>query len=118
MKHYNITVDGTAYDVQVEDLGETGAAVSAPAAKPAPKKAAPAPVGAQGSVKVEAPMQGLIVGIKVKVGDKIKSGDVIAVLEAMKLENDIPSPADGTVVSINVSKGENIASGAVIATLS
>ncbi len=121
MKRYNITVNGSAYDVTVEELdasAETPAAAAAPAAPKAPK-AAPkaAPSGAQGGVKVEAPMPGTVVDVKAKVGDKVKNGDDIVIVEAMKMENSIPAPCDGTIASINVSKGDSVNTGTVIATI-
>ncbi len=119
MKNYTITVNGVAYNVTVEE--GTGAAVAAapkaaatPAAAPA---AAPAATGAAGSVKVEAPMPGKILAVKKNVGDAVKSGDVILVLEAMKMENDIVAPQDGTIASINASVGDAVESGATLATL-
>lgn len=119
MKRYNITVNGTAYDVTVEeaDLGAAPAAAAAP--KAAPKAAAPkaAPTGAQGGVKIEAPMPGTVVDVKLKVGDKVTNGTVIAVIEAMKMENDIPATCDGTIASINVAKGDSVNTGTLIATI-
>ncbi|MCH5201250.1 MAG: biotin/lipoyl-binding protein [Oscillospiraceae bacterium] len=121
MKRYNITVNGTAYDVAVEEIAEGAAPVAAPApaAPAAPKAAAPKPAagGAQGGVKITAPMPGTIVEVKAKVGDTVKNGTVIAVLEAMKMENDIVADRDGTIASINVNKGDSVSTGAVIATL-
>lgn len=121
MKRYNITVNGTAYDVAVEEITDGSAPVApAPAAAPAAApKAAPKPAasGAQGGVKITAPMPGTIVEVKAKVGDPVKNGTVIAVLEAMKMENDIVADRDGTIASINVNKGDSVATGAVIATL-
>ncbi len=126
MKQLKITVNGKTYDVAVEEVGATAsapvaaapvaAAAPAPAAAPA---AAPAPAagGSAGSVNVTAPMPGNINDIKVSVGQQVKKGDVMFVLEAMKMENDIPAPADGVVASINVNKGDTVDSGAVIATL-
>ena len=119
MKRYTITVNGNAYDVTVD---ETDGSAPVAAAAPAPKKAAPAkkaaaPAGAQGNAAVNAPMNGTIVDVKVKVGDKVTNGTVIAVLEAMKMENDIVSDRDGVVASINVTKGEAVETGAVVATL-
>lgn len=119
MKRYTITVNGNAYDVTVD---EADGAAPAVAAAPAPKKAAPAkkaaaPAGAAGNVPVNAPMNGTIVDIKAKVGDKVTNGTVIAVLEAMKMENDIVSDRDGVVASINVAKGDSVETGAVVATL-
>ena len=119
MKRYNITVNGTAYDVTVEEADGASAPVSAPAAAPAPKKAAApaAPAGAQGGVKISAPMPGTIVDVKLAVGAKVSNGTVIAVLEAMKMENDVVASCDGTIASINVAVGDAIESGAVLATL-
>ncbi len=121
MKNYRITVNGTAYDVQVEEL-EGGAA--APAA-PAPKKAAPkapaapkaAPQTGAGSIEVSAPMPGKILGIKANVGQSIKKGDVVLILEAMKMENEVVAPEDGTVASINVAVGDMVEPGDVLATM-
>ena len=121
MKRYNITVNGTAYDVTVEET-EAGAAPSpaaapaAPKAKPAAKPAAAA-AGSQGSIKIEAPMPGSIIDVKVKVGDKVSTGDDIVIVEALKMENSIPAPQDGVIASINVSKGDSVSTGTVIATM-
>ena len=120
MKRYNITVNGSAYDVTVEELD---ANAEAPAATPAAPKvskpaAAPkAPAGTQGGVKVEAPMPGTVVDVKVKVGDKVEEGDDIAIVEAMKMENSIPAPCAGTIASVNVSKGDSVNTGTVIVTI-
>ena len=98
----------------------TSVAPAAPAATPvaaaAPAPAA-APAGAQGSVKVESPMPGKILAVKKSGGDTVKCGDVILILEAMKMENEIVAPQDGTVASINVSVGDSVESGATLATL-
>ena len=119
MKKYTITVNGVAYDVTVEEGGSVASApkAAAPAATAAAPAPAAAPAGAQGSVKVESPMPGKILAVKKNVGDAVKSGDVILVLEAMKMENDIVAPQDGTVASINVSVGDSVESGATLATL-
>ena len=121
MKNYTITVNGTVYEVSVE---ESDGAVAAPAAAPkaaAPaKQAAPAKkaaAGAQGSVKVEAPMPGKIRKTPVNAGAAVKKGDVILVLEAMKMENEIVAPQDGTLVSVNVAVGQAVEAGEVLATL-
>ena len=119
MKRYNITVNGNAYDVTVEEAdgsAPVAAPVATPKAAPAPKKAA-APAGAEGGVKIEAPMPGTIVAVKANVGDKVSNGTVIAVLEAMKMENDVVAPCDGTIASINVTKGESVNTGSIIATI-
>lgn len=122
MKRYNITVNGTAYDVTVEETDGSAASVAAPAAAPAPKKAAApaapaAPAGAQGGVKINAPMPGTIVDVKLAVGAKVTNGTVIAVLEAMKMENDVVASCDGTIASINVTKGQSVETGTLIATI-
>lgn len=118
MKNYRITVNGTAYDVAVEELG-AGAAPAAVAA-PAPVAAAtpaPAAPAAAGSIEVAAPMPGKILNVKAGVGTAVKKGDVILILEAMKMENDVVAPEDGTVASINVSAGDAVEAGDVLATL-
>ena len=128
MKNYRITVNGTAYDVAVEELGQGAVAAAPVAAAPAPPRkpkaeapaaapAAPKASGTEGSVKVTAPMPGKILGVKASVGQAVKKGDVIIVLEAMKMENEVVAPEDGTVASINVSEGASVESGDVLATL-
>ena len=108
MKSYTITVNGTAYEVTVEENGNAAAPVAA-----APKAAAPA----AGATTVEAPMPGKILNVKAGVGTAVKKGDVILILEAMKMENDVVAPEDGTVASINVSAGDAVEAGDVLATL-
>lgn len=125
MKNYTITVNGNVYDVTVEEGTASGAPVqaaapraAAPAAKSSPApKAAPAAEGAEGKIKVIAPMPGKIVAVKANPGDKVARGQVILVLEAMKMENDIVAPEDGTVAGINVAVGSSVESGETIATL-
>ena len=118
MKNYRITVNGVAYDVAVEELGAGAApaavAAPAPVAAAAPAPAAPA---AAGSIEVAAPMPGKILNVKAGVGTAVKKGDVILILEAMKMENDVVAPEDGTVASINVSAGDAVEAGDVLATL-
>ena len=121
MKNYTITVNGTVYDVAVEE--KTGGAAApaasaapapAPAAAPAPKAA---PAGNAGSIKVTAPMPGKILSVKANVGQEVKQGDVILLLEAMKMEIEVVSPQDGKVASINVGSGDMVESGDVLATM-
>lgn len=118
MKNYTITVNGNVYEVTVEEGASTGAPKAAPRAaapKAAPKAAAPA--GAQGSVAVTAPMPGKILAVKAAGGQAVKKGDVIMVLEAMKMENDIVAPQDGTIASINAAVGDSVEPGATLATM-
>ena len=122
MKTYTITVNGKAYAVTVEEGAAAAAApvAAAPVAAPAPSAApapAAAPAGAAGSVEVTAPMPGKVVAVKASVGQAVKKGEVVLVLEAMKMENDIVAPEDGTIASINVANGDAVESGAVLATL-
>ena len=120
MKNYTITVNGTPYNVTVEE-GAGAPVAAAPVAAPAAAAPAPAPAaatqGTAGSVKVEAPMPGTILDVKVSVGDSVSSGSVLCILEAMKMENEIVAPQDGTVASVNVSKGDSVEAGQVIITL-
>ena len=115
MKNYKITVNGKEYNVDVEETGSVSTPVNRPvqqAAAPvaAPKAAPKAAVAAQGDVV--APMPGKILDIKVKVGDTVKSGDILLILEAMKMENEIYAPGDGKITAIHADKGENVSSGA------
>ena len=123
MKNYTITVNGNVYEVTVEE-GFTGAAsapkaapVAAPKAAPAPAAAPAAPAGAAGSVTVTAPMPGKILGVKASVGQAVKKGQVLLILEAMKMENEIVAPQDGTVATIKVAAGDSVEPGATLATL-
>lgn len=125
MKKYNITVNGTTYEVVVEEVGASSvvyapapAPAPAPVAAPAPATAKPAAPTAGGTVQVTAPMPGTILDIKVSVGQAVKKGDTVCVLEAMKMENDIPAPQDGVVASINLQKGASCSANDVIITLS
>ena len=125
MKYYNISVNGVAYSVSVEETA-AGAAPVAPAA-PAPKAApapaaaaapaAPAAPAAAGAVEVKAPMPGNILDVKVAAGASVKAGDVLVILEAMKMENEIVAPQDGTVASVNVNKGDTVNSGDVLVSM-
>lgn len=121
MKNYRITVNGNVYDVTVEETGATASAPVAPVVSAAPK-AAPAKeqaalAGTQGGTKVNAPMPGKILSVKTKVGTAVKKGDVILILEAMKMENEVVAPADGTIASVNVNEGATVEAGDVLATL-
>ena len=122
MKYYNITVNGVAYSVSVEETaaGAAPVAAAAPAAPAAPKAApapAAAPKAAAGAVTVKAPMPGNILDVKVAAGASVKAGDVLVILEAMKMENEILAPQDGTVASVNVNKGDTVNSGDVLVSM-
>lgn len=126
MKNYTITVNGNVYDVVVEEGVSTGAPapaapraaapVAAPKAAPAPA-AAPKAAGGAGSVKVEAGAAGKVFAIEAKVGQTVKTGDTIVILEAMKMEIPVVAPQDGTVASIDVSVGDAVEAGGLLATL-
>ena len=112
MKRYNITVNGKAYDVAVEEVGG-----SAPKAAPAPQAAPAAPAGAAGSVEITSPMPGKILDVKASAGQAVKKGEVVLLLEAMKMENDVNAPCDGKVLSVNTTKGSAVETGAVLAVI-
>ena len=120
MKNYTITVNGNVYDVVVEEGASTGApAPAAPrAAAPAvPKAPAPKAAGGAGSVKVEAGAAGKVFKIEAKVGQAVKTGDPVVIIEAMKMEIPVVAPQDGTVASIDVAVGDPVEAGALLATL-
>lgn len=141
MKNFRVTVNGCSYDVQVEEVGafapapmQAAAPAPMPAAAPSPSPAAapspapapapaaapsPAPAtgGSEGNIKVTAPMPGTILDIKVNIGDNVTENQVVIILEAMKMENEIVVSAAGKVSSINVSKGDTVNSGDVMVTV-
>ena len=131
MKNYTITVNGSAYEVTVEEgfsspmvtqpaqVVQATAPVQAAAPAPTPVASAPAAAtsGSAGKEKVDSPMPGKILSLKANVGQSIKKGDVILILEAMKMENEIVSPQDGTIASINVSAGQSVEAGDLLVTI-
>ena len=122
MKNYTITVNGNVYDVVVEEGASTGAPVAAApkAPKAAPKAApavAPKAAAGAGSIKVEAGAAGKVFKIEAKVGQAVKAGDAIVVVEAMKMEIPVVAPQDGTVASIDVAVGDPVEAGELLATL-
>ena len=131
MRKFLVNVNGNSYEVEVEEVGGgvfsapvsspvvSAAPTTAPVAQEAPK-AAPAPVAAPapaGANVVSAPMPGTIVSVKVNVGDTVKQGDVLCILEAMKMENEIMAPADGKVVAVNTSQGATVNTGDALVSL-
>ena len=120
MKSYTITVNGTAYEVTVEETGSVSAPVAArPAAAPkaAPPKAAPKAAAGAGSVKVAASVPGKVLKIAASVGQAVKAGDNIVILESMKMEIPVVAPQDGTVASIDVAEGASVENGDTLATM-
>ncbi len=112
MKKYNITVNGTVYEVEVEEVGAGATAASAPGSFPAA-----APASSPAPASDPAPMPGTVLDIKVSPGQAVNKGDVLVILEAMKMENEIMAPAAGTVDTIPASKGASVNAGAVLVTL-
>ena len=118
MKKYRVNVNGTVYEVAIEVMNGSAPAaapVPAPAAAPAPAVPVPAASSAPAAgEKVTAPMPGTILSVNVQNGAAVKKGDVLFILEAMKMENEINSPCDGTILSVNTSKGSAVESGTLL----
>ena len=104
MKKYKVTVNGTAYEIVLEEIGEGDVKPASPAADS----------GNASGETVAAPMPGNILDVKVSAGSSVKKGDILIILEAMKMENEITAPCDGTVKSVNVSKGSSVETGTVL----
>ena len=104
MKKYKVNVNGTVYEVTVEAMDGAAPAAAAPAAAPAPA----------GGEKVSAPMPGTILDVRVSNGQTVKKGDILFILEAMKMENEIMAPCGGTIASVSVTKGAAVDSGALL----
>ena len=126
MKSYTITVNGTAYEVTVEENGNAAAPVAAAAPKaaaPAPKAApaaapkAAAPAAGAGSVKVSAAVPGKVVKIVASIGQSVKAGDSVVIVESMKMEIPVVAPQDGTIASIDVAEGAAVENGDTLATM-
>lgn len=111
MKKYKVNVNGTVYEVAIEVMDGAAPVAAAPAAAPAPAPAAAAPAGGE---KVSAPMPGTILDVRVSNGASVKKGDILFILEAMKMENEIMAPCDGTAASVSVTKGTAVDSGALL----
>ncbi len=116
MKHYKVTVNGTAYEITLEavDAADVKTAPAAPA--PAAAPTAPAQTAPAGGESVNSPMPGNILDVKVANGASVKKGDVLMILEAMKMENEIVAPCDGTV-TVAVTKGAAVETGALLCTI-
>ena len=114
MKKYRVTVNGTAYEIELEELTGAAPATAAAAAAPAPAPAAAPAAAPAGGEQVTSPMPGTILSINVAAGDTVKRGQVLMILEAMKMENEIMCPCDGKVASVNTSKGSSVESGTLL----
>ena len=128
MRHFQITVNGIGYQVSVEEVNGVAAPVAAAPAPIAAPVAAPAPVApvaaapkaaapVAGGTKVSAPMPGTILDVKVQAGQSVKKGDVLVILEAMKMENEICAPSDGKITGVNVRKGDSVETQALLCTI-
>lgn len=119
MRHYRVNVNGTSYEIAIEEISadEAKKAASAPAPAPAPAAApaAAAPAAAASvpanATTISAPMPGNILAVNVSVGSDVKRGDILMILEAMKMENEIMAPKDGKVIAVNVQKGATVNTG-------
>ena len=117
MKKFNVTVNGTAYDVEVNEVKAVAPAVAPKAAPAAAPKAAPAPAApkvapvAAGAETVKAPMPGKILSVAVSAGQAVKKGETLLILEAMKMQNEIAAPHDATVTEVRVSANQTVATG-------
>ena len=125
MKKFNVTVNGTVYEVEVNEVGGV-----APVAAPAPKAAAPAPKAAPaaapaaaaapvpaGAQTVDCPMPGKILSVAVAAGQAVKKGDVLCILEAMKMQNEIVAPHDASVAEVRVAANQTVATGDALVVL-
>jgi len=115
MKKFKIVVNGKAYEVEVEELDSSS---SVPAAKPAAEAPKPAAPSSAGGEIITAPLPGTVWKLKTSAGARVSAGDVIIILEAMKMENEIQSPIDGVVTEVRVTEGVSVDTGQVLMVIS
>ncbi|HAQ52096.1 MAG TPA: acetyl-CoA carboxylase biotin carboxyl carrier protein subunit [Lachnospiraceae bacterium] len=115
MKNYTITVNGTAYDVTVEEKG--GSTSSKPSPKKKEEKKASKPLGTEGSIKIEAGAAGKVFKLEKHIGDSVKAGETVMILEVMKMETPVVAPQDGIIATIDVQEGQSIEANALLATM-
>lgn len=118
IKLYRLKIADKVYEVELEDVSEKEGSILQTATTVKTETKVEAPKQKTSGEAVNAPMQGVVLSLAVKVGDKVKAGDELLILEAMKMENPIVAPIEGTVESINVSKGENVEDGHLLVTIS
>ncbi len=118
-KMLSVNVNGASYEVELENApaAQASAPVAAPAAAPAPAAAAPASAPAGAGQTIKSPLPGIIISVDVKEGQAVKRGQKVAVVEAMKMENDILAECDGTVTAVHARKGDSVLEGADIVTI-
>ncbi|MDP2953769.1 MAG: biotin/lipoyl-containing protein, partial [Chloroflexota bacterium] len=130
LRTFNVFVEDEYYKIEVEGVSERPAATAVPVRaravvpqvappRPAERREAPsiAPTLAPGEVAIVAPMPGIVIRYEVEVGDRVKAGDAVVIIEAMKMQNSLPSPIDGTVKAINFSPGNSVKKGDVLAVI-
>lgn len=119
MKSYTITVNGNVYDVTVEEKNSAAGVSASAASKETPSAVpiTPAVNGTEGTIKVNSPFPGKVLALKAEAGDSVGRGDVIMIVEAMKMENEIVAPEAGTIATVNVAAGDAVEAGDVLATL-
>ncbi len=115
MKNYTITVNGTAYDVTVEEKG--GSVTNKPSSRKKEDKKAAAPIGSEGSIRIEAGAAGKVFKLEKHIGDSVKAGETVMILEVMKMETPVVAPQDGVIATIEVQEGQSIEANALLATM-
>lgn len=116
MKKYRVNVNGSLYEIEIEEIQAPAGTPATPAA-PAAAPAAPVSSAPTGGEQVKSPMPGTILDVRVQQGQRVKKGDILVILEAMKMENEIMAPCDGTVSGVNVRKGDTVETQALLCTL-